>query len=126
MELIVSVGLLSGIVMIADLVLALQGNWPKIIRVTLAAAAYVGILGFLLKGMGRLGAPPARLPLWVFLAAGAMAGLMSGIVRPDINSAVVIASTILTPTLIGSFHWFALQRVGWLRDRITRRTAPER
>jgi hypothetical protein len=121
MELIVSIGLLTGIVMIADVTLAIQGNWPKIIRVTLAAATYIGVLGFLLKSMGRLGAPPAKLPLWVFFVAGAAAGLASGFVRPDVDSMVVIASAILTPTLIGSVHWIALQRWSRLRARIVAR-----
>ncbi len=121
MELIVSVGVLSGIVMIADIVLAIQGNFPKIIRVTLAAASYVAVLGFLLKSMGRFGAPPSRLPLWVFLAAGAAAGLVSSLVRTEFFSVVFILSSVMTPTLIGAVHWIGLQRYAWLRSRITAR-----
>ncbi len=120
MELIVSIGLLTAIIMIADVSLAIQGNWPKIVRVTLGAAAYVGALGFILKSMGRFGAPPAKLPVWVFLVAGAAAGLVSGMVRPELNPSVVVASAVLTPTLLGAFHWIALQRWSWMRARLGR------
>ena len=121
MELIVSVGLLTAIIMIADVSLAIQGNWPRIVRVTLAAATYVGVLGFVLKSMGRFGASPAKLPLWVFLAAGAAAGLVSGVARPELPSSVVLVSIMLTPTLLGAFHWVALQRWSWVRARIGKR-----
>ena len=121
MELIVSIGLLTAMIMIADVTLALQGNWPKILRITLAAATYVAVLGATLRITGRFGAPPARLPVWPFLVAGAAGGLVSGVVRPDLSAPVVIASAVLTPTLLGSFHWIALQRWSWIRSRITRR-----
>ena len=118
MELIVSVGLFTAVIMLADVSLALQGNWPKILRVTFAAATYVGVLGFLLKSMGRFGAPPSRLPVWVFLVAGAAAGLVSAAVHPELRSPAVIASAVLTPTLLGTFHWIVLQRYSWMRARI--------
>ena len=121
MELIVSVGCLTAAIMIADVTFAVQGNWPKIFRVTLAAAAYIGVLGFLLKSMGRFGAPPARLPVWVFLVAGALAGLVSGMVRPALPSSVLLISTMLTPTLLGAFHWIALQRWAWVKARMAKR-----
>src|SRR6185436_3723681 len=118
MELIVSIGLLTAVIMIADVSLAVQGNWPKILRVTLAAATYVAILGMTLRVIGRFGAPPARLPVWAFLLAGAAVGLVSGVVRPEVSAPVVIASAVLTPTLLGTFHWIALQRWSWIRARI--------
>ena len=121
MELILSIGLLTAVIMIADVSLAIQGNWPKILRVTLAAATYVAILGMTLKLTGRFGAPPSRLPVWTFLVAGAAGGLVSGVVRPEVSAPVVIVSAVLTPTLLGTFHWIALRRWSWIRARLARR-----
>jgi hypothetical protein len=121
MELILSIGLLTAVIMIADVSLAIQGNWPTILRVTLAAATYVAVLGATLKAAGRFGAPPERLPVWAFLVAGAAGGLVSGVVRPDGSAPVIIASAVLTPTLLGTFHWIALQRWSWIKARIVRR-----
>ena len=123
MELLISIALLTAVICIADVSLAFQGNWPKILRITLAAATYVFVLGVILRGTGRFGAPPARLPYWVFLAAGAAAGVVSGIVRPDATVGLAVAQAVLTPLLLGTFHWVALQRWAWVRARITARKA---
>lgn len=121
MDLIISIGLLTAVILIADVALALQGNWPRILRVTLSASVYVGVLGTLLRMAGRFGAPAARLPLWVFLVAGAAAGLVSGVVRTATTPALVVASAVLTPTLLGAFHWIALQRWALIRGRMSAR-----
>ena len=108
-ELIVSIALLSAVVMIADLTLAFLGDWTRIVRVTLGAATYVAVLGSILKTTGRLGAPPARLPVWMFWAAGAAGGLMSSLARPEFSWSVVLLSTVLAPLLLATFHWFSLR-----------------
>jgi hypothetical protein len=123
MELIISVALLTAVIMIADVTLAIQGNFPKIVRITIAAATYVAVLGSILKVLGRFPAPPPRLPLWPFLAAGLAGGLVSGLVRSDVDLSVPMASSVLTPPLLGTVHWVALQRWGWLRQRIAGRSS---
>jgi hypothetical protein len=126
MELLVSIGIVTAVICIADVSLAFQGNWPKIVRITLAAATYVFVLGVLLRSTGRLGAPPARLPYWVFLVAGVAAGAASGFLRADGTIRLALAQTILTPLALGTFHWVALQRWAWVRSRITARKAARR
>jgi len=121
MELLISIALLTAVISVADLTLAFQGNWPKIVRITLAAATYVFVLGVLLRSTGRFGAPPSRLPYWVFVAAGGAAGAVSGILRSDGTVRLALAQTIRTPLLLGTFHWVALQRWAWVRARITAR-----
>ena len=123
---ILSIGLLTGVIVIGDLVLAFRGDWTRIVRVTLGGATYVGVLGVILKSTGRLGAPPARLPLWMFWTAGAAGGLMSGLARPEFSLWVVAASTILAPLLLATFHWFSLRTWSRVKGRVTSPTAAGR
>ena len=121
MELFVSIAVLTAVIMIADVSLALQGNWPRILRLTLSAAVYVGVLGATLKVLGRFGAPARQLPVGAFLGAGAAAGLVGALARPELSAPLVAVSAVLTPALLGTFHWVVLQRWAWIRDRIISR-----
>src|SRR5262245_2014565 len=123
MELIISVALITVVIMIADVTLAIQGNLPKILRITLAAATYVAVLGSILKVLGRFPAPPAQLPLWVFLVAGFAGGIVSGLATSGPSFGVALASAVLTPALLGTVHWVVLQRWGWVRQRIVSRSS---
>src|ERR1051326_7056895 len=109
MELIISIGMVTVLVTVADLVLALRGDWTGVVRITLAVAAYVAVLGTLLKSIGRLGAPAAALPVWVFWAAGAAGGLVSGLARPSIEIGNVVVSVVLASAFLASFHWLSLR-----------------
>jgi hypothetical protein len=120
MELIISVGLLTLVVMGADFVLAFRGDWSGIVRLTLATATYVAILGVLLKSTGRLGAPASVLPVWVFWAAGATGGLVSSLARPGLGVTGALLSIALAPALLASFHWFSLRTWSRVKGRTRR------
>ena len=121
MELIISVGLLTAAIMIADVFLAFRGDWIAIVRLTLGAASYIAVLGIALKATGRFGAPPARLPLWIFLAAGAVGGLASALAKPQFDWVTVAASVTVAPVFLAGFHWFSLRSWGRVQRR---RVAP--
>jgi hypothetical protein len=102
-DLLASVALLGLVVALALIGLALDGNWPKVIRVACAAAAYVTIL----LSLASRGAEPARY-VW-FAAAGAAAGLVSGMLRPVPDLAPVLTVTIAASLLLGGVHWAAVR-----------------
>jgi hypothetical protein len=120
MEVMISVGLLTVVVMGADAVLAFRGDWPGIVRLTLAAATYVAVLGVLLKSTGRMGAPASDLPVWIFWAAGATGGLVSSIARPGFTFTAALWSIALVPALLTSFHWFSLRTWSRVKGRARR------
>ena len=126
MALVLSIGFLTGVIVIADLILAFRGDWTRIVRITLGAATYVGVLGVILKSTGLLGAPPARLPVWMFWAAGAAGGLMSSLARPEFSLTVLVGSTILAPLLLATFHWFSLRTWSRISGRATSTTSAGR
>jgi hypothetical protein len=102
-DLLASVALLGVVVALALIGLALDGNWPKVIRVACAAATYVTILlAFASRGEG-----PAR--YWWFAAAGAAAGLVSGMLRPVPDLAPVLTGTVAAALLLGGVHWTAVR-----------------
>jgi hypothetical protein len=117
MDLIISVGLLTLVVTIADFLLAFRGDWPGIVRLTLATATYVAVLGVLLKSTGRLGAAASSLPVWIFWAAGGGAGLVSVVARPGFDAGIVLVSTALVPALLATFHWFSVRTWSRVRGR---------
>ncbi|MBI4503626.1 MAG: hypothetical protein HY700_20995 [Gemmatimonadetes bacterium] len=94
----------------------------KVTAATLGAATYIAVLGAALKATGRFGAAPARLPLWMFLVAGAAGGLASALARPQFDLTVTAASVMLAPATLASFHWFSLRT--W--SRVRSRRAPSR
>ena len=97
-----SLVLFAAMVVLALIGLAAQGNWPKVLRVAVSFAAYAVVL---------LGITRARVttpPYWVFAAAGATAGLASGLVRVERSTAATIALVVGGALLIGGMHWLAL------------------
>jgi hypothetical protein len=108
--------LLVGVVVLLALGgLASDANWPKLLRV---ATAFLGYATVLLT-TARRGESPA---LPAFVLAGAAAGLLSGVVRPEPMPLVfVVVMTLASAALLGPVHWLALRhhrRVG--ADRLRR------
>ena len=100
-----SLAVLGAVVAFALVGLAAAGNWPKVLRVAAAAAAYAIVLLVMRRG----GAEPG---LVAFVAAGAAAGAVSGLVRPAFSPAVLIAGTLGAGLLLGPLHWWSV-RYGW-------------
>lgn len=99
----VSVALLGVVVLFALSGLALEGNWPKLLRVGTAFAAYATAIM-----PGRRHGEPPRLSR--FVLAGAAAGLISGLLRPQPMPPLFIAAqTIGAAALLGPAHWLALR-----------------
>ena len=101
-DLYASLLLLGLVVAFALAGLASDGNWPKVLRVAAAAAGY----GAVLLAAGRRSTE--RLPWRAFAAAGAVAGFLSGVVRPETSGSMVLAQTAAGALVLGSFHWLAL------------------
>ena len=96
--------LLAAIILMALIGLASAGNWPKVLRVGLAFGAYALVLltGSSLRATSR---SHAVAPYWLFSVAGASAGLVSGLVRPTIQPAVVLVSILAGAFLLSTVHW---------------------
>ena len=106
-EFLWSVALLIGLVVFALIGLVLQANWPKLLRVAAAAAAYLLVL--LPAALKRL--PPsgdAALAYRLFAIAGAAAGLVSGLARPSTTVPIVVVQAVASALLLGGIHWLAL------------------
>ena len=101
---------LIGVVVVFALVgLATDHNWPKLLRVSLAFATYAGtLLAFTQAHRARSSAATPMGYKW-FMIAGALAGLVSGIVRPEFRLDVLAAGTIATAVLLAGVHWLALR-----------------
>jgi len=97
----------------AALGLASDHNWWKLARVLVAAAAYAGVLVAAFRAL----APRGSVPWWPFALAGAVAGGVSGVVRPGSDARVLVSSVTAAALLLGTVHWIALR---WWR-----RFAPE-
>ena len=116
-DLVISLGVIALVIAFAITGLAFDGNWPKIIRVGASFAAYCSVLlGFLL--VDRQVKPRF---MW-FLVAGGVTGMVSGVVRPDINLVTVIAQALAGALLIAGAHWLALAHWRRLRERILSNT----
>ncbi|HEU4648721.1 MAG TPA: hypothetical protein VFS33_06640 [Gemmatimonadales bacterium] len=102
-----SLALLGIIIALALAQLAWAGNWPKVLRVAAAAATYAAVLLPLCRTHVTL-RPSA------FIAAGAAAGAVSGLVRPTTSAALVGASVLGAALLLGPLHWWALRT--WQRQ----------
>ncbi len=94
---------LAGVILFACAGLALDGNWPKLLRVSSAFVSYAGVLTAL--GARRR----TELSLVHFVAAGIVAGFVSGIVRPDLDGALVVVS-IVGGAAFGAAHWLGLTK----------------
>jgi hypothetical protein len=94
--------LLGAVLAVALGGLMLAGNYLKVLRVALAAGAYVALLLALTRGREGLS-------VWRFVAAGAVAGLVSGVARTSVSFAVVAAGIAGAGLLVGPLHWWALR-----------------
>ncbi|MES2521375.1 MAG: hypothetical protein V4617_01665 [Gemmatimonadota bacterium] len=103
---------LAVVVALALTGLAFDSNWPKFLRV---ATAFVGYAVVLLIATRR----SARPPLTAFVLAGAVAGLLSGLVRPEpMPMRFVLTLTLAAAALLGPAHFFGLKHAGRLRQRM--------
>ena len=112
-DVLVSLGILSLVIAFALTGLALDGNWPKVARVAAAYVSYSSVLLIFLR-VDRDQTPRIT---W-FVVAGAIAGLVSGLVRPNINIALIAAQMIAGAVLLAGAHWVAISRWRTLRQRI--------
>ena len=90
--------------------LAIDGNWPKIARVATAFLTYAVVL---LAARGGRGGAGERIPYAGFALAGGACGLVSGLVRAEVQSAVLAAGVLAGALLLGGIHWLGLR--GWRR-----------
>ncbi len=104
-----SLVLLAAVVLFAVIGLGAAHNWPKVLRVSLAFGSYATVLlvGSRLRSFTH---PGAAVPYWLFVVAGATAGLVSGTVRPTIQPAVVLVSVAAGAFLISTVHWAGARR----------------
>ncbi len=100
---------LGAVVIIALIGLAAAHNWPKLLRVALAFASYATALLVGCRPRSPNHPDPA-VPYWLFTAAGAIAGIVSGIVRPTILWPVVLVSVLAGAFLLSTVHWAATRR----------------
>lgn len=106
-----SIALIAVVVVLALVGLATDGNWPKILRVGLSFLAYAGTL----EAWRRAAAARPTLPFLWFASAGAAAGLVSGLVRPELHLSILLAGTVAATLLLGGVHWLGLTY--WRRVR---------
>ena len=100
---------LGAVVLIALIGLAAAHNWPKLLRIAMAFGSYATVL----LGGSRLRSssdPNAAVPYWMFAVAGAIAGLVSGVVRPTILVPVVLVSVVAGAFLLSTVHWAGARR----------------
>ena len=102
-ELEISLLLLGALLLFVTGGLAFEGNWAKLLRVT---TAFIGYASVLLILVGR-GASPR---LSVFILAGAAAGLISGLVRPEPMPLLFVATQcVACAALFAPAHWLGLR-----------------
>ncbi|MFN2510108.1 MAG: hypothetical protein ABR568_01545 [Pyrinomonadaceae bacterium] len=116
-DLIVSISVLGFIIALAVTQLAWEGNWPKVLRVSLAFLTY-GALLLSFTRVSKTAVERIRLPFWIFAVAGGAAEMASGWLRPDWRLSDTIVLPLAAAALIGGSHWLVL--VAWrpLRERI--------
>ena len=100
-----SIALMAVVVALALIGLATEGNWPKILRVSLSFVTYAGTL---LAWRNGWRSPRATLPFLWFASAGAAAGVVSGLVRTQFHWSVLLAGTAGAALLLGGVHWLGL------------------
>lgn len=111
-DLQLSLLLLSAVVVLALLGLAADANWPKIVRVASAFAAYC----LLLYPYRDTKATPGVIR---FMIAGAAAGLVSGLIRPEPMTVLFVGTQVAAGGfLLGPMHWLALRWQQRVRSRI--------
>lgn len=103
-DLIVSIGALGFIIVLAVSQLALQGNWPKVLRVSLAFLTYSAVLLSFARYVFKLAGESIGLPFWIFAVAGGAADCLRLVAaRLDLERYVDAA-----PRCSGAYRWFAL------------------
>ena len=104
-----SILLVGGVVLLAMTGLGMDGNWPKVARVVTAFLTYVVVL-FAVRGARDGG---EDVPFRDFAVAGGSCGLVSGLVREEVQTAVVAAGILAGSLLLGGLHWLVLR--SWRR-----------
>lgn len=94
--------LLATVVLVAVAGLAMDGNWPKIARVSTSFVVYCVVL---LAAAGARRSEGGRVPFRAFALAGGASGIVSGLVRTDVETALVVAGAIAGALLLGGIHW---------------------
>jgi hypothetical protein len=117
-DLIVSMGVLGFIIALAVSRLALEGNWQKVLRVSLAFLTYSAVLLSLAGYVHKFSVANIRLPFWVFAVAAGAAEVASGWLRPDWRLSDTVTLPLAAAVLIGGSHWLALTAWRPLRERI--------
>jgi hypothetical protein len=102
-----SLVILTSVVLIGLTGLVITANWPKVVRVTLAATGYLGVLAVRTRATHSL-------QWWPFACAGGLAGVISGALQPSISYTVLLASAAGGAFLLGTVHWLALRYSGSL------------
>ena len=94
--------------------LIITSNWPKLLRVTLAAAGYLGTL----TAWSRFTTSTDEYPWWPFASAGGLAGAISGIFQPVFSIPVLVTQIVTGALLLGTVHWLAVGYGRATRDRL--------
>jgi hypothetical protein len=110
-DLVASLAVLGAVLVIALSALAYNGNWPKFARVLASAVAYACVV--LLASRG------GRRAYWQFAVAGAAAGMVSGLVRPELQPRLIVVGALLSAVLLGGSHWLALRSWRGVRAAVT-------
>ena len=113
-----SILLIGAVVTIALIGLAFDGNWPKVARVGLSFLAYAGCLLLWLR-LSRAIGHRRTLPFYSFASAGAFAGIVSGLVRPQFHLETLLAGAAAAALLLGGVHWLALANWRNVRAAVT-------
>ncbi|HEV2913630.1 MAG TPA: hypothetical protein VGX92_10145 [Pyrinomonadaceae bacterium] len=113
-DIAISLVVLALIIILALSRIALDENWRKVLRVSMAFLTYNAVLLALVRHVVRTG-PCA--PFWIFAAAAASAELASGWLRVSWRASD-LALAPLAALLIGGVHWLALRAWRSVLERI--------
>jgi len=118
LEFTVSLWLLALFTALAVAGLMLDGDRQTALRLGLAAALYFTVLLGWILVRGPRQNDPTPVPPAPFVASGCAAGLLSGLVRPGLDVAVVAVQMAGAGLLLGGVHWFAVRVWGRVSTRI--------
>ena len=118
-DLFVSVALLGLIVAMALGRIALDGNWQKVLRISLAFLIYSTALMLLVRLAAKAAVERFGMPFCLFAVAAGAAELASGWLRPDWRVSDTLFMPLAAALLIGGFHWLALRTWRPLRQLIS-------
>ena len=105
-----SLFLLAAVLGIALIGLAVDGNWPKVLRVAAAGAVYAVTLLVIARQRAALG-------WWGFALAGLAAGAASGWLRPD-PGVLTLAIDAFAAMVVAMVHWLGLAQSERLRRKL--------